>query len=238
MVEKSGFKKMLADFDVRYTIPSCNYFSRTAIPSLYASTRKIVCQEILAAEYFSATTDMWSSVGMKPYLSYTVHFVDSDWKLQSRCLQTEFMPEDHTADNLSVAMTDILAAWELNSIQQVCITTDNASNIVCACNNDNVSFNSSVSNIVCACNKLSCLRLSCFGHNLHLAIGKATNYRWCTRAIAVCKKIVRIFSTSWKKRRDLSQAQIDLNLRRKCLIAVSTCTCMNACHMYDVISLQ
>ena len=219
MVEKSGFKKMLADFDVRYTIPSRNYFSRTAIPSLYASTRKIVCQEILAAEY-SATTDMWSSVEMKPYLSYTVHFVDSDWKLQSRCLQTEFMPQDHTADNLSVAMTDILAAWELNSIQQVCITTDNGSNIVCACN------------------KLSWLRLSCFGHNLHLAIGKATNDRQCTRAIAVCKKIVSIFSMSWKKRRDLSQAQIDLNLRRKCLIAVSTCTCMNACHMYDVISLQ
>ena len=62
MVEKSGFKKMLADFDVRYTIPSRNYFSRTAIPSLYASTSKILCQEILAAEYFSATTDMYRIV--------------------------------------------------------------------------------------------------------------------------------------------------------------------------------
>ena len=29
------------------------------------------------------------------------------------------MPKDHTADNLPVAMTDILAAWKLNPIQQV-----------------------------------------------------------------------------------------------------------------------
>lgn len=133
-LEKSGIKKMLAEFDVRYTIPSRNYFSRMAIPSLYESSHKIVCQEIWAAEYFSATTGMWSSVGMMPYLSYTVDFVDSDWKLQSRCLQTEFMPEDHTAANLSVPMADILAAWEMNPIQQGCITIDNGSNIICACN--------------------------------------------------------------------------------------------------------
>ena len=35
-VEKPGFKKLLDTFDSRYEIPSRNYFSRTALPTLYA----------------------------------------------------------------------------------------------------------------------------------------------------------------------------------------------------------
>ena len=119
-VEKSGFKKLIAVFDPRCEIPSRNYFTGTGIPALYASTRDIVAQEIQAAKYFSATTDMWSSVGMKPYISFTVYFLDSNWKLQSRCLQTAFMPEDHTAGNIVVSLTDVLDAWQLNSSSLLC----------------------------------------------------------------------------------------------------------------------
>ena len=207
VVEKSGFKKMMAVFDRRYNVPSRNYFSRTGIPVLYQTTWDRVSKEVQSAEYFSATTDMWSSVGMKPYLSYTIHFVDSDWKLQSRCLQTAFMPEDHTADNLSGALADVLDAWQLSSTKQVAITTDNGSNIVLACKN------------------LEWLRLSCFGHNLNLAVRKAVSDSRCIRAIAVCKKIVSAFSMSWKKRRDLTEAQKDLKLRQKCLVSVSYKLC-------------
>ena len=163
--------KLITVFDPRYEIPSRNYFSRTGIPALYASTRDKVAQEIQAAKYFSATTDMWSSVGMKPYISFTAHFLDSNWKLQSRCLQTAFMPEDHTADNIVVALTDVLDAWQLNSSRLVAITTDSGSNIVSECK------------------RLDWVRLSCLGHNLHLAIRKVTNDSWCTRAIAVCRKL-------------------------------------------------
>ena len=35
-VEKPGFKKLLDTFDSRYEIPSRNYFSRAALPTLYA----------------------------------------------------------------------------------------------------------------------------------------------------------------------------------------------------------
>ena len=204
-VEKSGFKKLIAVFDPRYEIPSRNYFSRTGIPALYASTHDKVGQEIQAAKYFSATTDMWSSVGMKLYISFTVHFLDSNWKLQSRCLLTAFMPEDHTADSIVVALTDVLDAWQLNSSRLVAITTDSGSNIVSACK------------------KLDWVHLSCLGHNLHvhLAIRKATKDSRCTRAITVCRKIVSAFSMSWKKRRDLTLAQIDLKLEKKCLVGVS-----------------
>ena len=43
-VEKSGFMKMLAKFNSRYDLPSRNYFSRVAIPSLYSEVKSDIQQ--------------------------------------------------------------------------------------------------------------------------------------------------------------------------------------------------
>ena len=90
-VEKSGFQCMLNTFDAWFEVPSQTYFSRTAIPTLYASVREQVKQELSTVQYFSATTDLWSSTGTKPYMSYTMHFVNEEWKLLTRCLQAQFL---------------------------------------------------------------------------------------------------------------------------------------------------
>lgn len=120
-VEKPGFKKMLTIFDARYKPPGCKYFSETAIPGLYSTLREQVVTELSSVKYLSATTDLWSSIGLRPYLSYTVHYIDSTWTLKSTCLQTHYMPEDHTADNLVEALTTTLESWNLQPHYQVCI---------------------------------------------------------------------------------------------------------------------
>ena len=81
--EKEGFHRLVDTLDPRYEIPSAKYFSNVAIPALYEKTRERVAAEITSAHYFSSTTDMWSSSTMEPYLSYSVHFIDNDWVLQS-----------------------------------------------------------------------------------------------------------------------------------------------------------
>ena len=68
-VKNPGFKQLVCVFDKQYNLPSSKYFSQTAIPLLY-NIRDKVAEEISKVEYFSATTDLWSSEGMKPYLSY------------------------------------------------------------------------------------------------------------------------------------------------------------------------
>ena len=200
-VEKPRFKQLVGTLDKQYELPSRKYFTKTAIPTLYNTTRDTVASEISDVRYFSATTDLWSSEGMKPYLSYTIHFI-CNWKLQSRCLQTSFMPEDHTSENLAEAMKCSLEGWELDESKQVCLTTDSGANIVNAAS------------------RLDWMRLSCFGHNLHLAI---TNSIKCdnrfTRALGLARKIVSIFSMSWKKRRDLAKAQTDNGLPSHTLVA-------------------
>ena len=78
-VEKEGFRQMLMAFDSRYTcvyqLPSRHYFSRTAIPTLYTQVRGSVIRDLQQAQFYVATTDLWSSVTVEPYISFTVHYV-------------------------------------------------------------------------------------------------------------------------------------------------------------------
>ena len=73
-----------------------------------------------------------------------------------------------------------------------------------------------------AVERLDWIRLFSFGHNLHLAITNCfKDDTRNTRALGVCPELVRTFVHSWKKRRELVKAQIDLNIPQHSLITVS-----------------
>ncbi len=153
-VEKDGFRRMIKTLDPRYVIPSRKYFSQTAIPNLYQQHRAKLEVDLATVPHFAATTDMWSSRSMEPYLSLTVHFISDDWVLQSHCLQTSYFPDDHTGEFLSAGLQEALDCWGLSVQKLVAITTDSGANIKKAIELNNWT------------------RLQCFGHRLHLAIGK------------------------------------------------------------------
>ena len=75
---------------------------------------------------------MWSSIGMIPYMSFTVHFISEDWQLKSFVLSTSFIPKDHTADILSEPLEEIMREWNLTPDCLVGLTTDSGANIVAA----------------------------------------------------------------------------------------------------------
>ena len=126
-----------------------------------------------------------------PHLSLTV---DPSWSLQAITLETIPLFEDHSGQNIAEVITDVLENWRLNSTKLVATTTDNGSNFVAA-------FNS-----------LEWFRISCFGHNLDLAINKALNVDRVHRAVKRCCSLVELFSRSWKKTRDLREKQVQLGL--------------------------
>jgi len=105
----------------------------------------------------------------------------------------------YTGENIAEAMQSVLDSWNLES---VCLTTDNGGNIVKAARD------------------LGWPRLSCIGHDLHLAVTKAVNNdEICSRALGVCRKIVSSFSQSWNRRQELTKAQVNLKTDQKSLVA-------------------
>uniref|UniRef100_A0A9J7ZG55 Uncharacterized protein n=1 Tax=Cyprinus carpio carpio TaxID=630221 RepID=A0A9J7ZG55_CYPCA len=202
-VEQDGFRKLVKVLDSRYELPGRKYFSKTALPQLYEECREKLENNLRNVKYFATTSDLWSSRTSEPYMSLTIHYIDEEWCLQSRCLQTAYFPDDHTAEILSAGLEDALASWGLSEDRQVCITTDNGANIVKAVSLKNWT------------------RLQCFGHRLHLAIEGSMRDQRIQRAMGVCKKVVSAFSFSWKKKRELAVTQEELKLPRHKLITES-----------------
>ncbi|XP_035994647.1 zinc finger BED domain-containing protein 1-like [Fundulus heteroclitus] len=202
IVEKPAFRKMLQTFDRQYELPRKTYISQTAIPQLYSSIKEDILKEIQDISFFSATSDMWSSSNMTPYMSLTIHYIAADWTLHSKCLETRYVPDNHTADTLGENLKSALADWGLDEDKLVCITTDNGANIVAAIRN------------------LGWQWLNCFGHNLHLAVshGLDSDKERTARAIGLCKSLVNTFNLSFLKKRDLRKAQNEANLPQHNLI--------------------
>ena len=73
-VEKPGFINMQKVLDPKYVLPGRIFFSDVALPQLYNCTRQRIAKELEEVSFYSATTDLWSSRTMQPYMSLTVHF--------------------------------------------------------------------------------------------------------------------------------------------------------------------
>ena len=203
-VEKPGFRHLISTLDARYNIPSRKYFTKRELPKLYCEVRdEVVMPKLREMKYFAATSDLWTSSAKHPYLSYTIHFIDDSWSLQSFVLDTVPLFEDHTGQNIAEAFQDILSNWSLSPDNLVATTTDNGSNFVSGLR------------------LLEWMRLSCFGHNLDLAISKSLASHRIQRAIGKCHSLIELFNRSWKKSRDLHQKQCDLGLKEHNLISVS-----------------
>lgn len=200
-VEEPSFKAMLYTFDKQYELPGQKYFSKTAIPNLFNEARSNITKELGDVEYLALTTDMWSSCNMMPYMS--VHYVNKKWTLQSKCL-TCFMPESHTADNLKEALREEINDWKLQEKEIACITIDNGANIVAAIR------------------QLKWPWLSCFGHNLNLAINNSLAQQRAStdRAFGVCRAVNITFLHSWLRRRELQKAQVEIKHPKHSLITV------------------
>lgn len=155
-VENEGFKCLLKVVDPRYELPSRKYFSKTAIPRLYSECRGKIERKVQKVQFFTTTSDLWSSRTSEPYLSLTIHYID-DWRLCSATLQTTYFPEDHTRELIAQGLRDALQCWGLKENNMTCMTTDSGTNMVKALE---------LNNWTC---------LTCFGHRLRLAIGEWTS---------------------------------------------------------------
>jgi len=88
------------------------------------------------------------------------------------------MPADHNGKNLAESMKLVLNGWGLSEENQICIATDNGSNLVQACH------------------LLNWQHISYFGHNLHLAITNAVkDDSRVARALEVIRNIFHIVVT-------------------------------------------
>jgi len=94
----------------------------------------------------------------------------------------------------------MLQEWKISKESLCGITTDNASNMKKAFA------------------EFPCVWLTCFGHNLNLAISKALKIQRVESAVRACRHLIQGFSRSWKRKREFKKKQADLELPEHALI--------------------
>ena len=62
------------------------------------------------------------------------------------------------------------------------------------------------------------LKVSCFRHNLDVAVGKGLDHFQIQKALGRCRSLMECFSRSWKKSRELQEKQTQLGLKNHKLI--------------------
>ncbi|XP_067934678.1 E3 SUMO-protein ligase ZBED1-like [Watersipora subatra] len=200
-VDKPSFRNMLAALEPRFQCPSRKFFSNTAIPALYNSMKSELVSQVNNLSAFSITTDGWSSIAGDPYMSLSIHFIDSEWLLQTRCLATMYLPKAHTAETICDFIREVLLEYDLYLEQKVFITTDSATNNGKACKDMDVN------------------RLSCFGHILHNALNTAMEKsKDITALVKAVRKTVSVFSYSHGTRKKLTKVKKDMGIDEKALI--------------------
>lgn len=198
---------MLKVFDAKYELPHRMHFSTKVMPKLYLDTANKVKVKLSMenTKFTSFTTDLWTSRKCESYMGLTIHFITPTWKLESVYLAAYPLPVDHCGENLAEAIQDAFSDWEICMDNLVVGVTDSASN-----------------NSTCF-SHLDIPWLTCFGHNLNLAINKALNDERVIRALRIARKAVDAFSRSSKRRRSLREKQGVLGLpQHELIIDVST----------------
>lgn len=84
-------------------------------------------QAFEGAEYVAITSDGWTSITTKSYMTITRHYVD-EGHLRSCVLQTCALEERHTAENLAAHLRSATSTWGLDKV--VTCVHDNATNMV------------------------------------------------------------------------------------------------------------
>ena len=109
-VEGKGFKRLLNHIEPGYTVPSRTYITNMCRRK-YLLMKEQLLATLQAIPYVAVTSDIWTSRVTQAYITLTVHFITDDWKMESKVIQTEEIPERHTGENISLRLTNVSEQW-------------------------------------------------------------------------------------------------------------------------------
>ncbi|XP_048591471.1 zinc finger BED domain-containing protein RICESLEEPER 2-like [Brassica napus] len=104
----------------------CRNTARADVYRLYESERDTLKRELASLPgRVSFTSDLWTSVKREGYMCVTAHYIDRNWKLNSKILTFCALPPPHTGMNVAIQLLDSLEEWGVHK-KVFSVTLDNA----------------------------------------------------------------------------------------------------------------
>ena len=75
---------------MRYLNPSYEFIGRKTIRAeclkVFETEKQTLAKVLKGVDFIAPTTDLWTSNQTLSYMCLVAHYIDSDWKMQSRVL--------------------------------------------------------------------------------------------------------------------------------------------------------
>lgn len=170
-VENPEVKEMFKKFEPRYEVP-CRTTLTRRIEARFLDAKELLKKEV-RKKFVAITHDAWTSLNTENYDTVTASFINDDWHLQCKVLETMKVNGSHTAENIEETLMSVKNQWDITK----CVgTTDNASNEVKAFK------------------LLNWTRVSCMGHNINLVVN--AGLKEASRVTAKVRSVVSLFHSS------------------------------------------
>ena len=124
IVEDEGFTRLLRELEPRYTLPSRRYFTDNVVTKIYENIKKQVSQAVSGVEYFSFTTDIWSTcVSNESLLSLTAHWITDTFQRTIVMLNASRVDGSHTGAYIAQRIKE-LGSFQLTGYMLFCVTME------------------------------------------------------------------------------------------------------------------
>lgn len=181
-----GFRNFCHLLNPDYVVPCADTVTKNLLLLYQEQKAKII--ELIANCKVSLTTDLWTSIGSRSYITLTAHFITEDWQFKTIVLATRPVDDKHTGENIANCLLNLKTEFKIEKL--VGIVTDNAANMKKA------GFHLD-----------GLIHWFCFSHGLQLAVEEGLKLVPVKRATGGAKAMVGHFSRSTTATAELKKQQ-------------------------------
>ncbi|KYO28673.1 hypothetical protein Y1Q_0000834 [Alligator mississippiensis] len=218
VIEGAGFRALMSFVEPEYHVPVRQTVT-AQLEKWYENCVNSLREKLGKADKVAFTTDCWTAVNAESYMTITCHYIEN-WELRAAVLQTESMPEPHTADNIAEKLNSIVERWGLENRVLACVH-DNVSNVVLADMPRYVAWDS----------------VNCFAHTLQLAINDGFSGS-VAHVIAAASRLVAHFQPGSVAAKTLERKQTQYQVKHNPLIQSCKTHWNSAYEMFERLSEQ
>jgi hypothetical protein len=100
LVDNEHFITLVKELDPRINLSCRTTLTNVLLPKLYEEAKTKLREELASVNHVALTTDGWTSNTGDSYITVTVHYINSHLKMITRVLNTSFVPQAHTSENV------------------------------------------------------------------------------------------------------------------------------------------
>ena len=177
LADGPGFREFVGELECRWRVPSRPTIT-SRVTQLYETTRENL-MALVKDKPVALTTDGWTSLATRAYVTVTAHWISDDWKMHDLVLKTPELPGSHTAEHVAGCIKEILDEYNIAGGAVTAVSTDNAANYVNAVERHLMTTN-----------------IPCMAHTINLAVRKGLAVRAIEKPVSRLKTAAAHFNRS------------------------------------------